>query len=52
MSFMRTFSAKWRQRRRIARGRREIDQAIARAPSPSMRHELLAIANRGEQIFG
>lgn len=48
---MSTFTAKWRQRRRIARNEREIAHAIDHAPSRAMREELLAIANRGDQIF-
>ncbi|MBA2553224.1 MAG: hypothetical protein H0V10_05940 [Geodermatophilaceae bacterium] len=48
---MSTFTANWRQRRRIARNQREIARAIGTAPSPAMRDELLAIANRGDQIF-
>lgn len=48
---MSTFTATWRQRRRIARNQRAIAHAIDHAPSPSMREELLVIANRGDQIF-
>ena len=49
---MSTFSAKWRQRRRIARSQREIARAIDRAPSPAMRDELRVIANgRLNQLF-
>lgn len=48
---MTTFTADWRQRRRMARNRREIANAIQNAPSPAMRDELVAIANRGEQLF-
>ncbi len=48
---MSTFTANWRQRRRIARNRRAIARAIQEAPSPSMRDELLAVANRGQQLF-
>lgn len=48
---MSTLSATWRKRRQIARNRREIDRAIAQAPSPSMREELLVLRNGSEQIF-
>ncbi len=48
---MSTFTAKWRQRRRIARNQRAIAEAIGRAPSQSMREELQVLAHRGEQIF-
>lgn len=48
---MSTFTAKWRQRRRIARTQRQIADAINHAPSPSMRDDLIALANRGDQIF-
>lgn len=41
----------WRKRRRIVRNHREIDRAIAQAPSPSMREELLVLRNSNQQIF-
>ncbi|MBA2389397.1 MAG: hypothetical protein H0V67_03985 [Geodermatophilaceae bacterium] len=48
---MSTFTANWRQRRRNARNQREIAQAISRAPSQSLREELLVLTNRGDQLF-
>jgi hypothetical protein len=51
LSSMSTFTAKWRERRRIARNQREIAHAISSAPSQSMREELQFFANRGDQIF-
>jgi hypothetical protein len=37
----------WRQRRQAARNRRAINRAIERATTPSMRNELVALANSG-----
>lgn len=48
---MSTLTARWRQRRRVSRNQRAIADAVAGTSSPSMRDELLVIANRGDQIF-
>lgn len=41
----------WRKRRQMVRNHREIDRAIAQAPSPSMREELLVLRNGSQQLF-
>ncbi|GAA1678966.1 hypothetical protein GCM10009765_30250 [Fodinicola feengrottensis] len=43
---MESIVRKYRQNRAVARRNRAINSAIASATSPSMREELLAIANR------
>jgi hypothetical protein len=42
---MSSVTSSWRQRRQAARTRRALDRALARTNSPSMRDELLTLAN-------
>ena len=42
---MSTVTSSWRQRRQAARTRRALERALARTSSPSMRDELLTMAN-------
>ncbi|MBB3085216.1 hypothetical protein [Geodermatophilus sabuli] len=42
---MSTVTSSWRQRRQAARTRRALERALARSSSPSMRDELLTMAN-------
>jgi hypothetical protein len=42
---MNTVTSSWRQRRQVARTRRALERALARSSSPSMRDELLTMAN-------
>jgi hypothetical protein len=42
---MSTVTSSWRQRRQAARTRRALARALARTSSPSMRDELLTMAN-------
>ncbi|MGY1635877.1 hypothetical protein ACI78V_04395 [Geodermatophilus sp. SYSU D00742] len=44
---MNTVTSSWRQRRQAARTRRALERALARTSSPSMRDELLTMANGG-----
>jgi hypothetical protein len=44
---MNSVIANWRRRREAARTRRELDRALARSSSPSMRDELLTMASSG-----
>jgi len=44
---MSSVMSSWRERRQAARNRRAINRAIEGATTPSMRNELVAIANRG-----
>jgi hypothetical protein len=44
---MSSVMSSWRERRQAARNRRAFNRAIEGATTPSMRNELLAIANRG-----
>ena len=47
---MSTVKSSWLQRRQAARTRRAIDRALARSSSPSMRDELLTLANGGPYL--
>jgi hypothetical protein len=42
---MNNVTSSWRQRRQVARTRRALERALARSSSPSMRDELLTMAN-------
>ncbi|MGY1632692.1 hypothetical protein ACI784_13400 [Geodermatophilus sp. SYSU D01186] len=42
---MNTVTSSWRRRRQVARTRRALERALARSSSPSMRDELLTMAN-------
>jgi hypothetical protein len=44
---MSSVTSSWRRRRQAARTRRAIDRALARTSSPTMRDELLTMANGG-----
>jgi hypothetical protein len=44
---MSSVMSSWRERRQAARNRRAFNRAIEGAATPSMRNELVAIANRG-----
>jgi hypothetical protein len=47
-SEMSSVTSSWRQRRRAARTRRALDLAVARSSSPSMRDDLLTLANSSQ----
>ncbi|MGY1822404.1 hypothetical protein [Geodermatophilus sp. SYSU D00079] len=42
---MSNVTSSWRRRRQVARTRRALERALARSSSPSMRDELLTMAN-------
>ncbi len=42
---MSSLTTSWRERRQAARTRRALERALARSSSPSMRDELLTMAN-------
>jgi hypothetical protein len=44
---MSSVMSSWRERRQAARTRRAIDRALERSSSPTMRNELLTLANNG-----
>jgi hypothetical protein len=44
---MSTVMSSWRERRQAARTRRAIGRALERSSSPTMRNELLTLANNG-----
>jgi hypothetical protein len=46
MSTVTTVVRKWRDHRRQLRNIREVERAIYQAPSPTMRNELIAAAQR------
>jgi hypothetical protein len=45
---MSSVTSSWRQRRQVARTRRALATAVARSSSPSMRNELLTMANSSQ----
>ena len=45
---MSSVTSSWRQRRQASRTRRALDQAVARTSSPTMRDELLTLANSSQ----
>ncbi|MCW2739784.1 MAG: hypothetical protein JWR45_206 [Blastococcus sp.] len=47
---MNSVTSGWRQRRQAARTRRALEQAMARATTPSMRDELLTLAGGGSSF--
>jgi hypothetical protein len=44
---MSSVTSSWRKRRQAARTRRALEAALARTSSPTMRDELLTMANSG-----
>ncbi|MFL6093833.1 MAG: hypothetical protein ACJ71Y_00120 [Blastococcus sp.] len=47
---MSSVKSSWRERRQAARTRRAINRALERSNSPTMRDELLTLANNGPWI--
>jgi hypothetical protein len=47
---MNSVTTSWRRRRQAARTRRALDRALSRTCSPTMRDELLTMANGGDLL--
>jgi hypothetical protein len=45
---MSSVTSSWRRRRQVARTRRAIERAVARSGSPTMRDELMTLANSSQ----
>jgi hypothetical protein len=48
---MSSVTSSWRERRQAARTRRALGQALARANTPAMRDELLALAGSSPSVY-